>query len=122
MACCRATAEEVSATATEPLHVFQQRLVEAAKVGNCIIVLPTGTGKTRIVVELARQLLHTKATSHIVFLAPTVTLAQQQLGERRCLAVCCCLLVQFSTHSPEVRIACTSLCSDLCGTAPMFPD
>lgn len=81
MACCRATAEEVSATAAAPLRDYQSRLVEAAKFGNHIIVLPTGTGKTRIVVELARQLLYSKATSRIVFLTPTVTLAQQQLGE-----------------------------------------
>lgn len=63
-----------------PLRGFQQKLVQAAKVGNHIIVLPTGTGKTRIVVELAHQMLQANPQSRIVVLTPTTTLAQQQQG------------------------------------------
>ena len=66
-----------------PLRDYQQALVKAAGTkGNHIIVLPTGTGKTRIVVELARQLSLSKPGSRTIFLTATVTLAQQQAGTR----------------------------------------
>ena len=71
---------KAKSVSTEPLRDYQLRLVEAASSGNHIIVLPTGTGKTRIAVELGRRLLKAKPTNRIVFLVPTVTLAEQQAG------------------------------------------
>ena len=66
-----------------PLREYQKALVKAAQTaGNHIIVLPTGLGKTRIVVELSHELLTCKPTSHVVFVTATVTLAQQQAGGR----------------------------------------
>ena len=77
---CRDQAKAVN---VEPLRGYQTRLIAAASSGsgNHIIVLPTGTGKTRIAVELGRQLLEAQAKSRIVFLVPTVTLAEQQAGK-----------------------------------------
>ena len=45
---------------------------------NLICVLPTGAGKTRIAVELARTAILKFPDRHVIFLAPTIPLAQQQ--------------------------------------------
>ena len=78
---CRKASEGEFRRISAPLRDYQQALVTAAHAnGNHIIVLPTGTGKTRIVLELARLLLQNKPGSHTVILTQTVTLAQQQAG------------------------------------------
>ena len=105
-----------------PLRNYQQALVKAAGAcGNHIVVLPTGTGKTRIVVELTRQLLQSKPGSLIVFLTATVTLAQQQAGMNLTSCICsscrshtgCCsctgcahaLYISRSVHSEGIDLA-----------------
>jgi len=69
------------------LHGFQQQLVDCVSKGqNHIIVAPTGSGKTRVAVEVAGLLFQRKPSARILFLTPTVALAEQQTGEH--LAVC----------------------------------
>ena len=46
-----------------------------------LTMISAGSGKTRIAVELAGQLLKSKPKAKVVFLATTVALAQQQAGE-----------------------------------------
>ena len=76
----RAVAKEVGRT-NSTLHGYQQQLVECVSNGqNHIIVAPTGSGKTRVAVELAGHLFERKPTARILFLAPTVALAEQQTG------------------------------------------
>ncbi len=53
---------------------------------NHIIVAPTGSGKTRVAVEVAGLLFQRKPSARILFLTPTVALAEQQTGQH--LAVC----------------------------------
>ncbi|DBA88746.1 TPA: hypothetical protein ACH3X1_004165 [Trebouxia sp. C0004] len=67
--------------ATTQLRSYQQRALDHIKGGgNYILVAPTGSGKTRIAVELAGLLLQKTPEAKIVFLATTVALAQQQAG------------------------------------------
>ena len=79
---CRFIIQEQADLMQCPLYAHQEALVKAASVpGNHIIVAGTGTGKTRVAVELSRKLLLSKPKSHVVFLAQSVTLAQQQAGD-----------------------------------------
>lgn len=61
------------------LRSYQQWFVrQCLQPGNCIVVLPTGAGKTLIAFELMKQALTRHATARMVFLCPTVVLTQQQ--------------------------------------------
>lgn len=63
------------------LRGFQHKLLDHIKQGgNHIIVAPTGSGKTRIAVELSALWLAKKSTARTLFLTNTVPLAQQQAG------------------------------------------
>ena len=65
------------------LHGFQKELVDLVNTGsNHIIVAPTGSGKTRIAVELAGMVLQRKPAARVLFLTSTVALAEQQTGKR----------------------------------------
>lgn len=78
--CRQATAEEISRV-NGTLRGYQQELLDCVSKGlNCIIVAPTGSGKTRIPVEAAGALLQRKPSAKILFLAPTVALTEQQTG------------------------------------------
>ena len=69
------------------LHGYQQQLVDCVSKGqNHIIVAPTGNGKTQVAVEVAGLLFQRKPFACILFLTPTVALAEQQTGQH--LAVC----------------------------------
>lgn len=69
------------------LRTYQQRLLEAAKQGgNWIIVAPTGSGKTDVAVAYAVHVLQRDHSARVVFLAPTVALAEQQAGEWNAMA------------------------------------
>lgn len=46
-----------------------------------ILVGPTGSGKTAIVVAHAEAMLRLNPAARVVFLAPTVPLVQQQTGK-----------------------------------------
>ncbi len=64
------------------MHGYQQQLVDCVSKGqNHIIVAPTGSGKTRVAVEVAGLLFQRKPSARILFLTPTVALAEQQTGE-----------------------------------------
>ena len=96
---CRDASEKECQHMSAPVRDYQQRLVEAAKTGNHIIVLPTGSGKTRIAIELTRQLLSGDSAKRVVFLTPTVTLAQQQTGKYLTCAMRLCCVLQLSMHT-----------------------
>ena len=55
---------------------YQVNLANQAKTENCIIVLPTGLGKTAIALQVIAEFL-VKATGGILFLAPTRVLVNQ---------------------------------------------
>jgi Fanconi anemia group M protein len=55
---------------------YQITLAEQAKNENCLVVLPTGLGKTAVALQVIADYL-TKGTGGILFLAPTRVLANQ---------------------------------------------
>ena len=68
---------------------YQKRIYETCKIKNCLVVLPTGIGKTLIALMLAINRLKAFPTSKILFLAPTRPLAEQHLN-------------YFNKHLPEL--------------------
>ena len=71
---------EPAVARTEPLRDYQAWLVDEATGddGNAIIVLPTGTGKTRVAFEVICHALDRHTSRSVVFLAPNVVLVEQQ--------------------------------------------
>ncbi len=65
-------------TAIKP-RKYQQEIYEACKDKNCLVVLPTGIGKTLIALMLAINRQKAFPGSKILFLAPTRPLAEQHL-------------------------------------------
>ncbi len=68
---------------------YQTEIYEICKSKNCLVVLPTGIGKTLIALMLAINRQKTFPTSKILFLAPTRPLAEQHLE-------------YFKKHLPEL--------------------
>jgi len=68
---------------------YQQTIFETCKNKSCLVVLPTGTGKTLIGLMLSIYRLRKHPISKILFLAPTRPLAEQHL-------------TYFSKHLPEL--------------------
>ncbi len=68
---------------------YQEDIYEACKDKNCLVVLPTGIGKTLIALMLAVNRQKAFPGSKILFLAPTRPLAQQHLE-------------YFKKHLPEL--------------------
>ncbi|MBU4308682.1 MAG: DEAD/DEAH box helicase family protein [Nanoarchaeota archaeon] len=58
---------------------YQQKIFETCSKSNCLVVLPTGLGKTLIALMLAIDRMQKFPTEKIVFLAPTKPLAEQHL-------------------------------------------
>ena len=58
---------------------YQKKIFETCKEKNCLVVLPTGLGKTLIALLLAIERMTKFPTEKIVFLAPTKPLAEQHL-------------------------------------------
>ncbi len=56
---------------------YQKEIYQTCKQKNCLVVLPTGIGKTLIALMLSIQRLNKYPDSKIVFLAPTRPLAEQ---------------------------------------------
>ena len=84
---CRQMEEQAIDRTNSALHGYQQQLVDCISKGqNHIIVAPTGSGKTCVAVEVAGLLFHRKPSARILFLTPTVALAEQQTGQH--FAVC----------------------------------
>ena len=58
---------------------YQQRILESCTKENCLVVLPTGTGKTLIAIMLAIERFKKFPTEKILILAPTRPLIEQHL-------------------------------------------
>jgi len=56
---------------------YQQKIFETCSKKNCLVVLPTGMGKTLIALMLAVERQREFPNSKVVFLAPTRPLAEQ---------------------------------------------
>lgn len=59
---------------------YQQRIFETCKEKNCLVVLPTGVGKTLIALMLTIERMRQFPGEKVVLLAPTKPLAEQQLN------------------------------------------
>jgi len=68
---------------------YQKQIFKTCKEKNCLVVLPTGIGKTLIALLLSIHRLQQYPNSKILFLAPTRPLAQQHLH-------------YFEKHLPEL--------------------
>lgn len=68
---------------------YQEEIYNTCKDKNCLVVLPTGIGKTLIALMLAINRIKAFPTSKILFLAPTRPLAEQHLN-------------YFKKHLPEL--------------------
>jgi len=68
---------------------YQQKIFESCKNKNCLVVLPTGMGKTLIALMLSIYRLKQFPENKILFLAPTRPLAEQHLS-------------YFKKHLPEL--------------------
>ena len=68
---------------------YQQDIYEVCKTKNCLVVLPTGIGKTLIALMLAINRQKAFPGSKVLFLAPTKPLAEQHLN-------------YFKKHLPEL--------------------
>jgi len=68
---------------------YQQKIFSTCKDKNCLVILPTGTGKTLIALMLAIERMNLFPREKVVFLAPTRPLAEQHLS-------------YFKKHLPEL--------------------
>ena len=68
---------------------YQQRIFETCTENNCLVVLPTGIGKTLIALMLTIERISKFPDEKVVFLAPTKPLAEQHLS-------------YFKKHLPEL--------------------
>src|SRR4030042_5444983 len=58
---------------------YQQKIFESCKEKNCLVVLPTGLGKTLIALMLTIERMKTFPGEKVVFLAPTRPLVEQHM-------------------------------------------
>jgi len=68
---------------------YQKKIFETCREKNCLVVLPTGIGKTLIALMLAIERLKRFPDSKVLFLAPTRPLAEQHFS-------------YFTKHLPEL--------------------
>lgn len=68
---------------------YQEEIFNTCKDKNCLVVLPTGVGKTLIALMLAVDRLRKHPDNKVLFLAPTKPLAEQQMN-------------YFVSHLPEL--------------------
>jgi len=68
---------------------YQKEILEKCKEKNCLVILPTGIGKTLIALMLSIERLTKHPTEKILFLAPTRPLAEQHFN-------------YFKKHLPEL--------------------
>ena len=59
---------------------YQQKIFESCIRKNCLVVLPTGLGKTLIALMLTVERMKKFPGEKVVFLAPTKPLAEQHLN------------------------------------------
>ena len=60
-------------------RVYQERILESCKKDNCLVVLPTGTGKTLIAIMLAIERFKKFPLEKVLILAPTRPLVEQHM-------------------------------------------
>lgn len=90
----------------EALRRYQQQPVEALMAGrNVIHVAPTGSGKTAVAVAATLCMLQQDHSARIVFLAPSVALAEQQAGACMWGCVCGCTKLIVSAGLKGVQRA-----------------
>ncbi|MCK5044005.1 DEAD/DEAH box helicase family protein, partial [Candidatus Pacearchaeota archaeon] len=70
-------------------RTYQQKILETCIKKNCLIVLPTGLGKTLIALMLSIERMKQFPGKKVLFLAPTKPLAEQHL-------------TYFKKHLPEL--------------------
>lgn len=58
---------------------YQKEIAENCIKDNCLVVLPTGTGKTLIAIMVVIEIMKKNPLKKVLFLAPTKPLAEQQL-------------------------------------------
>ena len=58
---------------------YQQKIFETCVKKNCLVVLPTGLGKTLVALMLTIERMQRFPGEKVVFLAPTKPLAEQHL-------------------------------------------
>jgi len=69
-------------------RLYQETIMASCAKGNCLIILPTGLGKTKTAILAAAQRLNTFPKSKILFLTVTKPLAEQIYNEvKECLDV-----------------------------------
>src|SRR4030065_1612133 len=68
---------------------YQQKIFETCTKKNCLVVLPTGLGKTLIALMLSIERMKKFPGEKVVFLAPTKPLVEQHLN-------------YFKKHLPEL--------------------
>src|SRR3989304_10021741 len=68
---------------------YQQKIFETCVKKNCLVVLPTGLGKTLIALMLTIKRMQDFPGEKVIFLAPTKPLAEQHLN-------------YFKNHLPEL--------------------
>jgi len=61
-------------------RLYQETILSTCVEKNCLVVLPTGMGKTAVAIMLAKQRLSNFPKSKILLLAPTKPLAKQHLN------------------------------------------
>jgi Fanconi anemia group M protein len=61
-------------------RLYQQKIFEKCKEKNCLVVLPTGLGKTLIALMLTIERMKAFPGKKVLFLAPTKPLAEQHLN------------------------------------------
>ncbi len=61
-------------------RLYQENIFETCKSKNCLVVLPTGLGKTLIALMLTIERMKTFPGEKVLFLAPTKPLAEQHLN------------------------------------------
>ena len=59
---------------------YQKNIFETCKEKNCLVVLPTGIGKTLIALMLTIERISKFPGEKVVFLAPTKPLVEQHLN------------------------------------------
>src|SRR3989344_8665647 len=60
-------------------RLYQETILHTCNKSNCLVVLPTGMGKTAIALMLAAQRLKNFPNSKVLFLAPTRPLVEQHM-------------------------------------------
>ncbi len=62
-------------------RLYQETIMASCAKSNCLIILPTGLGKTKTAILAAAQRLNSYPKSKILFLTVTKTLDEQILNE-----------------------------------------